>query len=59
MTPKEKADELLLKMQSQRFMPLGASIQCALITVDEIINYCSDIYDRQFMEAVKKEIEKL
>ena len=56
----EKAREIAIKMQFQK-EPLifEQAKQCALIAVDEIINYCSDVYDREFMQEVKKEIEKL
>jgi hypothetical protein len=42
MTPKEKAEELVIKMASveQRFGSVGyyEAIQCALVAVDEILN---------------------
>jgi hypothetical protein len=70
---KEKAEELVLKMQSQRYMPLGASIQCALITVDEIFEHIDYIFQElkkdklpnkfddeiEYWQEVKTEIEKL
>jgi hypothetical protein len=66
MTPKEKAKELVLKFKElpqegtlMYYVAFEISKQCALIAVDEIINYCSDVYDREFMQEVKKEIEKL
>jgi hypothetical protein len=40
-------------------MDNGDAKKCALIAVDEILIYCSDIYDREFMEKVKQEIENL
>ena len=70
MTPKEKAEELVIKM----YQPLSASKeaekgkehlyynqfnaakQCALIAVDEILNETDCYYDWQL---VKQEIEKL
>lgn len=52
MTPKEKADDLVRKMQSQRHMPLGASIQCAIVCVDEILNELDKISsDDGYFEA--------
>jgi hypothetical protein len=72
-TPKQKAEELVLKMQSQRYMPLGASIQCALIAVNEIFEHIDYIFQElekdnlpnkfddeiEYWNEVKKEIELL
>jgi len=51
MTPKQKAEEL-----KEMF---DGYIHYAERAVDEIIGYCSDIYDKEFMEKVKQELEKL
>lgn len=64
MTPKEKATELFdkyweLNTDFDGLVKYELAKQCALIAVDEILIYCSDIYDREFMEKVKKEIEAL
>lgn len=66
MTPKEKAQELIDKFHIKVHDREGTSAmnefeakQCVLIAVDEILNYCSDVYDKEFMEEVKKEIENL
>jgi hypothetical protein len=67
MTPKEKCDELIkqfkplvqFKMGVDQSYVLKMAKKCALISVDEILIYCSDIYDKEFMEKVKQEIELL
>ena len=67
MTPKEKCDELIkqfkplvqFKMGVDQYYVLKMAKKCALISVDEILIYCSDIYDKEFMEKVKQEIELL
>jgi hypothetical protein len=62
MTPKEKAQELLNKMQ----LDWGCNCchndwakDCALVAVDEIINLLGDITNNEidYWESVKKEIE--
>jgi hypothetical protein len=71
MTPKEKADELVLKFKElpqegtmMCYLAFEISKQCALIAVDEILlneenkhSVLSKIYD--YWEEVKQEIEKL
>ena len=68
MTPKEKAEQLYLKYHNLWIN--GNSIiakQCALIAVDEILKVLVDlcdgvftfIYDVQYWDEVKQEIEKL
>ena len=60
MTPKDKAIDLVEDMHDAPEMGYNEHAkQCALIAVDEILNYCSDVYDKEFMEEVKKEINKL
>jgi hypothetical protein len=67
MTPKEKAIELVYKMNCQRYMSLDSSKQCALIAVDETLNlmvkhFKWDIKNNgniQFWQEVKQEIENL
>jgi hypothetical protein len=67
MTPKEKCDDLInqykplvqFKMGVDQSYVFKMAKKCALIAVDEILNYCSDVYDKEFMEEVKKEIENL
>lgn len=68
MTPKEKAEELVIKFMKHSFHQGSLSQcrdhakQCALIAVDEIIKFMSDDpYYRKykFFEQVKTEIEKL
>lgn len=72
MTPKEKAQELLDKMQKQTFTyqeyaganytteEIGweAGKKCALITVDEMLLEAKG-YRYQYLQEVKQEIEKL
>ena len=64
MTPKEKADELLNKIENPLqgvtlFKELRKSL--ALIAVDEILNeyWSHDTNRRDWWEEVKQEIEKL
>ena len=70
MTPKEKAEELVLKFKElpqegtlMFYVAFEISKQCALIAVDELIEeaYFTDgYYDRQeYWEEVKQEIELL
>lgn len=68
MEAKEKAEELFNKYcyairteetDSAYWTNIIYAKNCALIAVDEIIDYCSDIYDKEFMTKVKQEIEKL
>jgi hypothetical protein len=64
MTPKEKCDEIFEMYYQRIFENLGTycvvtAKQCALICVEEILDYCGDIYDKEFMQRVKTEIEKL
>ena len=66
MTPKEKAEELVIKFQ---FKPEGIykdlDKRCALIAVDEILNVACDEsdYDKSvtkiYWQEVKQEIEAL
>lgn len=64
MTPKEKAEELVNKMDLEYGTPAK---QCALIAVDEIMEAISNVlpYGMQYLseidyyEEVKQEIEKL
>ena len=60
MKPKEKAEELVSKMCLNNCADKNIEIakQCALIAVDEIINYCCGD-DVLFLHKVKQEIEKL
>jgi hypothetical protein len=67
MTPKEKAKELFYKMfkvKSTSGYPMyfDTAKQCALIAVDEILNYLkTDGFSIQinYYQEVKQEIEKL
>lgn len=61
MTPKEKGIELVDKFMihnSYQSIVYYNAKQCALIAVDEIINYCCGD-DVLFLHKVKQEIEKL
>ena len=64
MTPQEKAKELFLKFrQIPPFSPYtgiddGEAKQCALIAVDEILDYIQE-EDNWYWQDVKQEIEKL
>ncbi len=74
MTPKEKAEELVVKFQQSRdaedyndVRDIHAAIRCALIAVDEITQHIEMSYHnkeiingaKSYWEQVKKEIEKL
>ena len=70
MTPKEKAEELVDKMQlcyegnidyyTEKQCESITSEKCALIAIDEIINLDSgDTVDKYYWEQVKEEIKKL
>ena len=69
MTPKEKAEELILKfmrLQEPNYNWFHSKLakQCALITVDEILNalsykVSSNFEEIQYYVEVKQEIEKL
>lgn len=65
MTPKEKAEELISKFVSislSQYVDLVDGIrirlakECALITVDEIIEHCN-YANKWYWQEVKKEIE--
>jgi hypothetical protein len=68
MTPKEKAEELILKFMrlqepNYNWFHKGLAKQCALIAIVEIINsvddeHVSDIFNERWQQ-VKKEINKL
>lgn len=57
MTPKEKAIELVDKYANTNGV-YGASKQCAIITVDEILKSPTPKQEK-YWEKVKQEIEKL
>ena len=68
MTPKEKAEELILKfmrLQEPNYNWFHSKLakQCALIAVDEILKVASFYNDSQaeviYFKEVKSEIEKL
>ena len=66
MTPKEKAKELVDKFSIVGLQQRNEGIACALIAVDEILNYQNQLLknykfkiENSFYEQVKQEIEKL
>jgi hypothetical protein len=75
MTPKEKANELVLKFKElpeegtlMWYLSFEIAKKCALITVDEILNILNDYWNQDckinhtkigYYEEVKQEIEKL
>jgi hypothetical protein len=75
MTPKEKAEELVLKFKElpeegtlMWYLSFEIAKKCALITVDEILNILNDYWNQDckinhtkigYYEEVKQEIEKL
>jgi hypothetical protein len=63
MTPKEKADELVLRYlrinnNTKEWFNSYIAKQCALIAVNEMIEVC-DSYVAPYYYRVKQEIEKL
>ena len=58
MTPKEKAEELVLKFSIVGLQQRSEGIACALIAADEIIKQVNHS-DVGYWKAVKLEIEKL
>jgi hypothetical protein len=75
MTPKEKAEELVLKFKElpeegtlMWYLSFEIAKKCALIAVDEILNILNDYWNQDckinhtkigYYEEVKQEIEKL
>jgi len=59
MTPKEKAENLVLKYSILSEGNNHLVKQCALIAVDEVISDNASIYSQQYWQEVKQEIEKL
>ena len=70
MTPKEKAEELVKKIENGLWKDRGVSIYsedaicCALIAVDEMTKYIPNIYHNdmvkeKYWQEVKQEIENL
>jgi hypothetical protein len=65
MTAKEKAKELVEKYYafidfSEVYQPSSKSAkQCALICVDEMLQFDLRFFDIEFLKEVKQEIEKL
>ena len=71
MTPKEKAEELVLKFMhnvldyTQTGLDTFKAKQCALIAVDEIIKECEKFFEaisenrKLFWQEVKEEVKKL
>jgi arginine deiminase len=73
MTPKEKAEELFVKINKEGLHQISSVIarhvrkqmikQCALIAVDEVLNFINtDAFsytNEEYWQEVKQEIEKL
>lgn len=65
MTPKEKANELLLKYDSlttwisENNTLLQTQKQCALIAINESLEWTDNLVIIKFLNEVKKEIENL
>ena len=73
MTPKEKAEELVIKMyqplpaskeaekgkEHLYYNQFNAAKQCALIAVDEILSAIGFSINDEYWKEVKQEIEKL
>ena len=61
MEAKEKAKSLVDRMERSKEMPYQYAKQCALITVDEILNeyWAHDTIRRDWWQEVKTEIELL
>jgi hypothetical protein len=61
MTPKEKAEELVLKylrIDTKEWFHKGIAKQCALVAVDEILEECLQL-KVEYWEQVQQEIENL
>jgi hypothetical protein len=59
MTPKEKAEELVIKMLKGLY-DTDLAVPCALIAVDEILDlYLEESRNTRYWEDVKEEIENL
>ena len=65
MIPKEKAEELVRKMclNDCRDKNIDLAKKCALIAVDEILNYDNEFIQTQahedYWQEIRKEIEKI
>jgi hypothetical protein len=64
MTPKEKAEELILRFdnldnEEHTYHYVHNSKECALIAVDEILEIIYSNYDWEYWKEVKQELEKL
>jgi hypothetical protein len=60
MTPKEKALDIFNKMCKSVYELFPSDVKdCALIAVDEIIEYSKEWDDDSYWQEVKQEIEKL
>jgi hypothetical protein len=64
MTPKEKAEELILRFDNldngeHTYHYVHNSKKCALIAVNQILEIIYSDYDWQYWYEVKQEIEKL
>jgi hypothetical protein len=55
MTPKEKAEELVIEMKIDYTVPYIVAQQCALIAVDELIKETG----KKYWYDVKREIKEL
>jgi len=62
MTPKEKAEDLIITMKIDYTIPYIIAIECALIAIDEILKVASFYNDSQaeivYWQEVKQEIKK-
>jgi hypothetical protein len=60
MTPREKANELVVKYQIDMPIAYNQAKQCTLIAVDEILNLDDfSIEGREYWQEVKQEIHYL
>ena len=60
MTAKDKANKLCMTFLMETDIPSKAiAKQCALICVDEMLEFDLRFFDIEFLKEVKQEIEKL
>ena len=59
MTPREKAQELLIKFALVGLQRRDEGLQCAKIAVDELIDYLREWGIEEYWEEVKIELEKI
>ena len=63
MTPKEKANDLIVQYQINSTLLYSQAKQCALIAIDEILNYDNQFIQTEeqfnYWKEIKQELEQL